>query len=99
MGHRRPVLRLALAYAVSVAALLTALLPLATPASAAGAQPAGLTQTDSSSALEEEISFTARGAIREIRVAMVRLPLAAALGAALALRPRRRGTPKRDRCW
>ena len=27
---------------------------------------------------------------------MVRLPLAAALGAALALRPRRRGTPKRD---
>ena len=27
---------------------------------------------------------------------MVRLPLAAALGAALALRPRRRGTPQRD---
>ncbi len=96
MGHRRPVLRLALAYAVSVAALLTALLPLATPASAAGAQPAGLTQTDSSSALEEEISFTARGAIREIRVALVRLPLAAVLGTALALRPRRRGQGRRS---
>ena len=35
-------------------------------------------------------------ALHEIDDAMVRLPLAAALGAALALRPRRRGTPKRD---
>jgi MgtC family/Domain of unknown function (DUF4956) len=34
--------------------------------------------------------------LHEIDDAMVRLPLAAALGAALALRPRRRGTPKRD---
>jgi uncharacterized membrane protein YhiD involved in acid resistance len=32
----------------------------------------------------------------ELRAAMVRLPLAAALGTALALRPRRRGTPRRD---
>jgi len=32
----------------------------------------------------------------ELRVALLRLPLAAALGTALALRPRRRGTPKRD---
>jgi MgtC family/Domain of unknown function (DUF4956) len=32
----------------------------------------------------------------EIREAVVRLPLAAVLGAALALRPRRRGTPQRN---
>ena len=34
--------------------------------------------------------------LHEIDDAMVRLPLAAALGAALALRPRRKGTPRRD---
>ena len=34
--------------------------------------------------------------LHEIDDAMVRLPLAAVLGTALALRPRRRGTPKRD---
>ncbi len=32
----------------------------------------------------------------EVMEALVRLPLATALGAALALRPRRRGTPRRD---
>src|SRR5829696_3037820 len=35
-------------------------------------------------------------ALHEIDDAMVRLPLAAALGTVLALRPRRRGTPRRD---
>jgi uncharacterized membrane protein YhiD involved in acid resistance len=34
--------------------------------------------------------------MHEIYAAMIRLPLAAVLGTALALRPRRRGTPKRD---
>jgi uncharacterized membrane protein YhiD involved in acid resistance len=34
--------------------------------------------------------------LHEIDDAMIRLPLAAALGTALALRPRRRGTPRRD---
>jgi len=34
--------------------------------------------------------------LHEIDDAMIRLPLAAALGAALAFRPRRRGTPRRD---
>jgi hypothetical protein len=34
--------------------------------------------------------------MHEIYAAMIRLPLAAVLGAALALRPRRRGTPMRD---
>src|SRR5205085_9609746 len=33
--------------------------------------------------------------LHDIQVALVRLPLAAALGATLALRPRRRGTPPR----
>jgi uncharacterized membrane protein YhiD involved in acid resistance len=33
--------------------------------------------------------------VQEIKVAMVRLPLAAVLGMALALRPRRKGTPTR----
>jgi uncharacterized membrane protein YhiD involved in acid resistance len=35
-------------------------------------------------------------ALQDINVAMIRLPLAALLGAALALRPKRRGTPKRQ---
>src|SRR5215203_3144327 len=34
--------------------------------------------------------------LHEIDDAMIRLPLAALFGAALALRPRRKGTPKRD---
>jgi uncharacterized membrane protein YhiD involved in acid resistance len=34
-------------------------------------------------------------ALREVRAALFRLPLAAALGTILALRPKRRGTPKR----
>jgi uncharacterized protein DUF4956/MgtC family protein len=34
-------------------------------------------------------------ALREVRASLVRLPLAAALGTVLALRPKRRGTPKR----
>ncbi|MEP6915949.1 MAG: MgtC/SapB family protein [Acidobacteriota bacterium] len=34
--------------------------------------------------------------MHEISAAMIRLPVAALLGAALALRPRRRGTPPRD---
>lgn len=38
----------------------------------------------------------ARGAMHEVSTALIRLPLAALLGAALALRPRRRGTPPRD---
>ena len=37
--------------------------------------------------------------LHEIDDAMIRLPLAAALGAALALRPRRRGTPRATRRW
>lgn len=39
---------------------------------------------------------TAEDLLNEFRAAVVRLPLAAALGTALALRPRRRGTPMRQ---
>ncbi|HYV84582.1 MAG TPA: DUF4956 domain-containing protein [Patescibacteria group bacterium] len=39
---------------------------------------------------------TAQGVAKELQSAALRLPLAAALGAVLALRPRRRGTPLRD---
>jgi uncharacterized membrane protein YhiD involved in acid resistance len=35
-------------------------------------------------------------ALREINEALIRLPIAAVLGAALALRPKRRGTPRRQ---
>jgi len=41
----------------------------------------------------EDVKLTT---VQEVRRALVRLPLAAALGAALALRPRRRGTPPRQ---
>ena len=41
----------------------------------------------------DEVKLTT---VQEVRRALVRLPLAAALGAALALRPKRRGTPPRQ---
>jgi uncharacterized membrane protein YhiD involved in acid resistance len=45
--------------------------------------------------LEERSPLHEVDPIHDIQVALVRLPLAAALGAALALRPTRRGTPQR----
>ena len=48
-------------------------------------------------ALKQDTDNHQPHALHEIDDAMVRLPLAAALGAALALRPRRKGTPKRAR--
>jgi uncharacterized membrane protein YhiD involved in acid resistance len=44
---------------------------------------------------EERIPLHETSAVHEVRVALVRLPVAALLGAALALRPKRRGTPPR----
>ncbi len=43
----------------------------------------------------ERVPLHETSAIDEVRVALVRLPVAALLGAALALRPKRRGTPPR----
>ena len=45
--------------------------------------------------LDEQTPLHETNALHDIQVALVRLPLAAALGSALALRPRRRGTPAR----
>jgi len=75
------------------------LLLFAVPAAAAAQS-----QDPRDSAAQAGIERTQRGdtdnhpphPLHEIDDAMIRLPLAAALGAALALRPRRRGTPKRD---
>ena len=56
----------------------------------AGQIPPGQGQT-----LDEQTPLHEANPIHDIQVALVRLPLAAALGAALALRPKRRGTPPR----
>jgi uncharacterized membrane protein YhiD involved in acid resistance len=44
---------------------------------------------------QERVPLHETSTIDEVRVALVRLPVAALLGAALALRPKRRGTPPR----
>src|SRR6476660_3480690 len=56
----------------------------------AGQIPPGQGQT-----LDEQTPLHEANPIHDIQVALVRLPLAAALGAALALRPKRRCTPPR----
>jgi uncharacterized membrane protein YhiD involved in acid resistance len=52
-------------------------------------------QTDASQPLSRDTDDHPMHPLHEIDDAMVRLPLAALLGAALALRPRRKGTPPR----
>jgi uncharacterized membrane protein YhiD involved in acid resistance len=52
-------------------------------------------QADSAREASRDEDETARS-LHEIKTAMFRLPLAAVLGAALALRPKRRGTPPRQ---
>src|SRR6478735_1191986 len=60
------------------------------------AQPAEAAQTESQNPLVEEISLIPSVTMKEISNAVVRLPLAAILGAALALRPRRREQGRRS---
>ena len=62
---------------------------------AGGVRPAGAQTTPLQNQSQERVPQHETNAIDEVRVALVRLPLAALLGAALALRPRRRGTPPR----
>jgi len=50
---------------------------------------------DAGQTLDEQTPLHEVNPIHDIQVALVRLPLAGALGSALALRPRRRGTPPR----
>jgi uncharacterized membrane protein YhiD involved in acid resistance len=45
--------------------------------------------------IEEQQPLHEPAALHDVQVALIRLPLAAILGACLALRPRRRGTPPR----
>jgi uncharacterized membrane protein YhiD involved in acid resistance len=56
-------------------------------------QPTRTTQPDSTFATP---NFSTDELLLEVQAVVVRLPLAAALGTALALRPRRRGTPVRQ---
>ena len=56
---------------------------------------AGQSKHDEGQTLDEQTPLHELNPIHDIQVALIRLPLAAALGAALALRPRRRGTPPR----
>ncbi|MGC4080886.1 MAG: hypothetical protein QM736_01890 [Vicinamibacterales bacterium] len=65
------------------------------PHGLAAAQPPGIGQP-TSSPLTEESSFMPSAPMKEIRDAIVRLPLAAVLGTALALRPRKRGQGRRS---
>lgn len=72
---------------VAAAALVTAALDAQQPAAAPPQVPPALQQEPSIPLSEEAASG--------LRVALIRLPLAALLGAALALRPKRQGTPPR----
>ena len=85
--------RIGHALAVAAVLLLTAGWPLALSAQVPNPQEAGA-QTERP--LRSDTDNHPPHPLHEIDDAMIRLPLAAALGAALALRPRRRGTPKRD---
>ena len=77
---------------------LIVLLAAAIPAAAAAFQPEFPPQQQvppGESALETP-QFSPEDLLLEVQAVVVRLPLAAALGTALALRPRRRGTPIRQ---
>jgi uncharacterized membrane protein YhiD involved in acid resistance len=74
---------------IGLAVLLLLCLP--GPAATAAAQQ----QQQLENQARERIPLHETSAIDEVRVALVRLPVAALLGAALALRPKRRGTPPR----
>src|SRR3954467_7811595 len=62
------------------------------------AQPSKATERAQTDSFKQSIEGEADAIhpMHEIYAAMIRLPLAALLGTALALRPRRRGTPPRD---
>jgi uncharacterized membrane protein YhiD involved in acid resistance len=85
---------------LGLATLLTCVPAIPLAAASQSQPPVASTTADQ---LKDENDQSKRGkgtgsidAQTEVWEALVRLPLATALGAALALRPRRRGTPKRD---
>ena len=65
------------------------------PAAFSAAQPPVPQAPRGQETLQEQTPLHEENALHDVQVALVRLPLAAVLGAALALRPRRRGTPPR----
>jgi hypothetical protein len=95
MLHRRDRVRAASLNVVCVALLLIGLSPLASRPLAA-AQPPAEAQAEGQTPLVEESPLLTSMATTEVRNALVRLPLAAVLGSALALRPRRRGQARRS---
>jgi uncharacterized membrane protein YhiD involved in acid resistance len=82
--------------ALRIVLLLTLTLPAPLALLAQAQTPPGTGAQAGGEALKQDTDNHPPHALHEIDDAMVRLPLAAALGAALALRPRRKGTPKRD---
>jgi uncharacterized membrane protein YhiD involved in acid resistance len=77
-------------------ALVLALVLCASVASPVLAQPSPLPPEQAEPAAQADTDDHGPHPLHEIDDAMVRLPLAALLGAALALRPKRRGTPPRS---
>jgi hypothetical protein len=75
---------------VLVLSMPATILAAAQPASAPAQEPAATPQ-----AAAADAAALALSARRELEAALISLPLAAALGAALALRPKRKGTPPR----
>jgi uncharacterized membrane protein YhiD involved in acid resistance len=78
------------------AALVVVLLAAAGTAAAAARQPVPPIPQQSGAHTESPAHWDWRQQLDSIRTAVVSLPIAAVLGAALAFRPRRRGTPERS---
>jgi uncharacterized membrane protein YhiD involved in acid resistance len=66
------------------------------PAAAAQVLPPASGSRGAGETIPDETPLHEPNALHDVQVALVRLPLAAVLGAALSLRPKRRGTPQRD---
>lgn len=95
MANRRPSLWKALSS--GLACVLVVWVGFGVPSARVhAAQPPGVAQTEDSPFTDQASALLQGGAMKEIRDAMVRLPLAAVLGAALALRPRKRGSARQS---
>lgn len=93
MTYRRRALWRALAGLACLVFVCSFLVPLTV--GVAASQPPGVAQNEASP-LTEQAATPLRSSMTEIREAIVRLPLAAVLGTALALRPRKRGQARRS---